>query len=207
MKTYHSSLRPRRVPDRRLRTLTLSAAATALVFAVLAIPASAGTTLVSGVGVFNEQCQAPVGGVPANTGDYPAIDMSGSLDGCWYTYVSASQFNPSGTYIEQGTELFVGCLNSSTCGTFETVYTFTGKYTDDTFAEEIHGRCEHSVVGGTGDFAGAKGVITFKDDVVNLVFNFRGQIMLAKPGAENAATVALDSAKSGSVGPTRINGC
>jgi hypothetical protein len=139
--------------------------------------ASAGTTRVSGTGVFNDQCQPPVGSPPSNLGDYPPIDLSGSLFGCWYTYVSRSKFNPSGTYVEQGNETFVGCLNGS-CGTFETVYTFTAKYTDDTFAQELHGRCEHRIVGGTGDFADAKGVILFKDDVVNLLFNYRGNVHL-----------------------------
>ncbi|MBC7656091.1 MAG: hypothetical protein H7147_02835 [Frankiaceae bacterium] len=203
MKTIHPSLRPRRAGAGLLAATT---AASALLFSVLAMPAIAGTTLVSGVSVFNTACQAPVGGVPGNLGDYPAIDFSGSLDGCWYTYVSASQFNPSGTYIEQGTELFVGCLNGTTCGTFETVYTFTGKYTDDTFTSEIHGRCEHSIVGGTGDFAGAKGVINFKDDVVNMIFNYRGQIQLATPAG--ATTVVQDPARAREVaGPTRIGGC
>ncbi|GAB3368903.1 hypothetical protein GCM10027431_15150 [Lysobacter rhizosphaerae] len=183
----------RHVPD-RLRATTLSTALTATVFAVLLMPASAGTTQVSGIGVFNVSCQPPAGSPPANLGDYPPIDLSGSLDGCWYTYVSASKFNPSGTYIEQGTELFVGCLNGTTCGTFETTYTFTGKYTDDTFAEEIHGRCEHAVVGGTGDFADAKGAIKFKDDVVNLKFDYRGHISVASPGAQGAAA-AREAAK------------
>jgi hypothetical protein len=145
--------------------------------AELATPAR-GATLVSGIGVFNTGCQPPVGSPPDDLGDYPAIDLTGSLNGCWYTYVSASQFNPSGTYLEQGTEIFVGCLNGLACGTFETIYTFTAKYVDDTFAEEIHGRCEHRIVGGTEDFAGAKGVLTFKDDVVNLNFEYRGPISL-----------------------------
>jgi len=144
----------------------------------LAMPASKGATLVSGIGVFNTECQPPVGSPPDDLGDYPAIDLTGSLNGCWYTYVSASQFNPSGTYLEQGTETFVGCLNGLACGTFETTYTFTGKYVDETFSEEIHGRCEHRIVGGTEDFAGAKGVLLFKDDVVNLQFDYRGPISL-----------------------------
>jgi hypothetical protein len=145
---------------------------------VLAMPASAGTTQVSGIAVFNTECEAPVGSPPDDTGDYPPLDLTGSLNGCWYTYVSSSQLNPSGTYVEQGTEIFVGCLNGVACGTFETIYTFTAKYTDDTFAEEIHGRCEHRIVGGTGDFAGAKGVLLYKDDVVNLKFDYRGNISL-----------------------------
>jgi hypothetical protein len=148
------------------------------VLAVLAMPASAGTTQVSGVGVFNTGCLPPAGSPPANLGDYPPIDLSGSLDGCWYTYVSASKLNPSGTYVEQGTEIFVGCWNGTTCGTFETTYTFTAKYVDDTLAEEIHGRCHHPIVGGTGGFAGAKGVINFKDDVVLLKFDYKGHISL-----------------------------
>ena len=150
-------------------------AVAASVLAVVAVPASAGTTQVSGTAVFNNECQPTAGSPPDDLGDYPPIDLSGSLDGCWYTYVSASKFNPSGTYIEQGTEIFVGCWGT-TCGTFETTYTFTAKYVDDTFAEEIHGRCQHPIVGGTGDFAGAKGVILFKDDVVNLKFDYRGHI-------------------------------
>lgn len=161
----------------RPRVPTLTAAVAASVFAMLAMPASAGTTQVSGVAVFNTECQPPVGSPPADLGDYPPLDLTGSLAGCWYTYVSRSQFSPSGTYVEQGTEIFVGCLNGS-CGTFETIYTFTAKYVDETFAEEIHGRCEHRIVGGTGDFAGAKGVLLFKDDVVNLTFDYRGHISL-----------------------------
>ncbi len=135
------------------RHVTRMAAVAASVLAVLATPASAGTTQVSGSAVFNTQCQPPVGSPPGDLGDYPPIELSGPLVGCWYTYVSAWQFNPSGTYVEQGTEIFVGCFNGS-CGTFETTYTFTAKYVDDTFAQEIHGRCHHPIVGGTEGLRG-----------------------------------------------------
>lgn len=190
------------------RVASITAALTALTLAILAMPTTAGTTQISAVGVFNDACQPPIGAPPANLGDYPPIDLSGSLVGCWYTYVSASRLNPSGTYIEQGTELFVGCLNGTTCGTFETTYTFTGKYTDATFTEEIHGRCEHAVVDGTGDFAGVKGAIKFKDDVVNLKFDIRGHISLGSSDAKTAAAVAQDLAKALEAdGPTRVNGC
>jgi hypothetical protein len=153
-----------------------------VVAVALAAPTTAtgaGTTQVSGIGAFNVDCQPPVGTAPANPGDYPPIDLDdGSLDGCWYTYVDSARINPSGTYVERGTEVFVGCLDGTSCGTFETTYTFTAKYTDDTFAEEIHGRCHHPIVGGTGDFAGATGVVLFKDDVVNLLYHYRGHIRL-----------------------------
>src|SRR5688500_10127344 len=105
----------------RPRVTTLTAALAASVLAMPAMPATAGTTKVSGRRVFNTACQPRVGSPPADLGDYPPIDFTGSLAGCWYTYVSTSQFNPSGTYVEQGTEIFVGCLNGS-CGTFETIY-------------------------------------------------------------------------------------
>jgi hypothetical protein len=144
---------------------------------VLAMPAHAGTTQISGIGVFDTECRPPVGSPPANTGDYAPIAMSGDLVGCWYTYVSESQFNRSGTYQERGSEIFVGCWNGL-CGSFETTYTFTAKWTDETFAEEIHGRCHHPIVAGTGGLAGAKGVINFKDDVVNLKFDYKGHIGL-----------------------------
>jgi hypothetical protein len=183
--------------------MTLTAAVAALVLAVLATPASAGTTQISGIGVFNNACQPPVGSPPADLGNYPPIDMSGSLDGCWYTYVSAFKFNPSGTYIEQGTELFVGCLDGTTCGTFETTYTFTAKYTDETFTEELHGRCHHPLVDGTGDFAGVKGVLQFKDDVVNLKYDYRGHISVAPQTVQGSAKAAAESEV---VGTTR-SGC
>ena len=195
---------PRRA---RLRTASLSAVLTASLFAVLAMPASAGTTRAAGVGVFNDSCQAPVGAAPGDTGNaYPPIDMSGSLDGCWYTYVAGSRATPSGAYLEQGSELFVGCLNGTVCGSFTTAYTFTGRFEED--GAEIHGRCEHRMVDGTGDFAGAKGVLTFKDDVVNGVFDYRGQILLASPGTQEVASIALDSAKlSGAAGTDGFGGC
>lgn len=195
---------PRRA--RPLQASTLSAVLTASLFAVLAMPASAGTTHVAGVGAFNATCQPPAGDIPANTGNlWDPIEMTGSLEGCWYTYVAGAKATPSGAYLEQGTELFVGCLNGTVCGTFTMVYTFTGKFEDD--GTEIHGRCGHRIVDGTGDFAGANGVINIKDDVVNLVFDYRGQILLASPGAQPDATIALGAAKlSGSAG-TDGGGC
>jgi hypothetical protein len=82
--------------------------------------------------VFNDACLPPVGSPPDNLGDYSPIELTGSLSGCWYTYVTSSQFHRSVTYQEKGTEIFVGCMNG-TCGTFDTTYTFTAKYVDDTF--------------------------------------------------------------------------
>lgn len=75
------------------------AVATSLL-AVVAMPANADNTQVAGIGVFNTECQPPVGSPPADPGDYPPIELTGSLHGCWYTYVSSAKFNRSGTYQE-----------------------------------------------------------------------------------------------------------
>ena len=160
---------------RWLRAATVSGVVVATALVVVVATAAAGTTQVSGSGVYNPSCTPPAGTAPTDKGDYPPIDMDGSLDGCWYTYVSDWKLNPSGTYQETGTELFVGCLNKTTCGTFTTTYTFTGKFTAN-FEAEIHGRCHHPVTGGSGGFAGKSGIILFKDDVDSGVFYYRGNI-------------------------------
>ena len=159
---------------RWLRAATVSAVVVATALVVVVATAMAGTTQVSGSSVYNPACTPPAGTTPADTGDYPPLDMAGSLDGCLYTYVDAAMSTPSGSYQETGTELFVGCLNGTTCGTFTTTYTFTGKFTAS--FEEIHGRCEHSITGQTGGFAGMSGVILFKDDPANQIFYYRGNI-------------------------------
>jgi hypothetical protein len=150
------------------RATAVAAVVTATVLVVLVAPASAGTTQISGVGTPVPEC----GGTDSDF----TIEMTGSLVGCWYTTITDSKFNPSGTYQETGTETFVGCLNGTTCGTFSTTYTFTAKFVDHTLAQEIHGRCHHSVVGGTGGFEGAGGMVNFKDDVEAGIFLYRGHI-------------------------------
>ena len=161
---------------RWLRAATVSAVVVATALVVVVATAMAGTTQVSGSAVYNEDCTPPeaAGTAPGDPGTYPPLEMDGSLVGCWYTYVETSKPNPSGTYQETGNELFVGCLNEDTCGEFTTTYTFTGKFASS--GEEIHGRCQHPVTGGTGGFAGMSGVIQFKDDVDTGIFYYRGNI-------------------------------
>ena len=160
---------------RWLRAATVSAVVLAAALVVVVATAMAGTTQVSGVSAY-AACTPPAnaGTAPSNTGDYPVLNLDGSLDGCWYTYVSDAKSNTSGTYQETGTELFVGCLNGTTCGKFTTTYTFTGKFTSN--LEEIHGRCQHAITGQTGGFAGMSGVILFKDDPANQLFYYRGNL-------------------------------
>ena len=155
-----------------IRTTLGLLAAAAIALVVVAAPASAvGTTQISGVGVFdgNAECTE----IPSLF----TMKMDGDLVGCWYTTsFEVVQSTPSGVYQERGTETFIGCLaDLTTCGTFSTTYKFTAKYAVD--GAEIHGRCQHPIVSGTGDFEGATGRVDFKDDVQTGEFHYRGHIL------------------------------
>jgi hypothetical protein len=150
---------------------------------VAATAASAGTTQVSGVQ------SAPVSSGPCfDTKALASYAMEGSLVGCWQldTFDVRGEGQPSGTVQATGQEHFVGCLDLNgdhVCGggdpqgTLTFTYTFTGKF-DTVTAAEIHGRCHHVVVAGTGAFAGASGVISFHDDVATGTFPCRGHVAL-----------------------------
>ena len=93
--------------------------------------------------------------------------MTGSLEGCWYTKILTAQDNgtPSGVYLEAGEEVFVGSLDDGSQGTFETTYKFQSKWDPEvTGGSEVHGRCEHPNVAGsgTGGFEAATGRVDFK---------------------------------------------
>jgi len=121
----------------------------------------------------------------ADSGTYR---MAGDLVGCWYTVtfdVVQENDNPGGKFKASGTEQFVGCLNTNgngTCdsgepsGTFDTTFVFTAKFAPT--GDEIHGRCHHPIVGGTGAFAGASGGISFKDIPSEGRFPYHGEINL-----------------------------
>ena len=108
------------------------------------------------------------------------LRMTGSLEGCWYTTsLEVVHTTPSGGYRERGTERFIGCLTtggSNKCGSFDTIYQFEAKYQTSPPFAEIHGRCQHPIVSGTGDFEGVTGRVDFKDDVQNGCFYYRGHI-------------------------------
>jgi hypothetical protein len=61
-------------------------------------------------------------------------------------------------------------------GRFNTTFTFTAKL--DPTIGEIHGRCHHPIVSGSGAFAGARGVISFKDIPAEGRFPYHGNIQL-----------------------------
>ena len=137
-----------------------------------AVAANNGTTIVRGVQLAAGTC--PDGGYA----------MTGSLVGCWWIDTFETNSDPDHSTVRAtGTEHFKGCLGS-TCGTFFTTYTFTAK-TDGPWptSAEIHGRCHHPVIGGTGGFAGASGEISFHDvvDVSPPYYPYIGNVHLAQP--------------------------
>ena len=102
--------------------------------------------------------------------------MTGDLEGCWYTNIETARTTPSGMYLETGAEIFVGSLNGGPVGTFTTTYRFEAKFAPD--GSEIHGRCQHPIVdgSGTGGFEGASGRLNFKDIVETGEYRYKGHI-------------------------------
>jgi hypothetical protein len=99
-----------------------------------------------------------------------SYEMTGGLLGCWYiTAIDSEVGHPGGTVKVSGTETFIGCIDADgneTCdgegGEFDTTFTYTGKYTGDSYS---HGRCHHPISSGTDAFANAKGLINFHDNI------------------------------------------
>jgi hypothetical protein len=156
------------------RSVVLAAAAWVAAILIAGVPASAQeATRISGVGFFDEDDICDSGSVGADF----ALIMTGDLEGCLYVFVETAKFTPSGTYVETGTEIFVG-----SDGSFETAYRFEAKYEDPAnLIGEVFGRCQHIIVedSGTGLFAGTLGRIDFKDDIEAGNFPYRGSLQFA----------------------------
>ena len=152
-----------RVTPTRLALLVVLTAAIAVVAVQAA--AGAGATVVRGdqlIAGTSTSCP----GAPEGT-----YRMAGDLVGCWFTdEFNVVQENPGGGFKASGTEHFQGCLDTNhngSCGVgepsgrFDTTFTFTAKFAPS--GDEIHGRCHHPIIGGTGAFTGASGELSFKD--------------------------------------------
>jgi len=144
---------------RRWATISLLAAVLAsLLLPGVATAAGIGATVVTGT-------QLAYGTCGANRDGY---QMTGDLVGCWWitefeSTTDASKHNVRAT----GTELFIGSLGSLS-GSFTTTFGYTAKMDGPWVSSaEIHGRCHHPVVAGTGDFAGISGELNFTDVNVN----------------------------------------
>ena len=163
--------------------IPLAAALAAASCFVVAAPASASQNQVSGI-------QAPGGTAPACGDTSASFTMTGGLVGCWYEdsgTQTKGQVTASGLYLYHfsGQEHFTGCLDvdgdgrcssDDPSGTLYFTFTFTGQFEATPPYPEIRGRCHHPIVSGTGDFAGATGVINFKDDVSNGTSPYMGHV-------------------------------
>jgi len=103
--------------------------------------------------------------------------MSGSLVGCWYVDTLDCKLQLSGTIQCSGTEHFVGSTGTSS-GTLYLRYQVSAKYGGRITFGELHGRGNQLVIGATGGFTGATGVLNFEDDVSTngAVSAYRGQV-------------------------------
>jgi len=152
----------------------------ALVASLASVPLTLTTTAnaamdqISGVGVVDtaNQCDDAVG---SDFMDFTMV-ITGDLEGCWYTDIETARTTPSGMYLETGKEIFVGSLNGGPVGTFTTTYKFEAKFAPD--GSEIHGRCQHPIVDGSGSggFRGASGRLNFKDIVETGEYVYKGHI-------------------------------
>jgi hypothetical protein len=145
-------------------------------------PAHAANHQLTGTAVFNSSPGTPCPVPPSAYDSYPALVMTGSLDGCWYTHIETARVTSGGVYLESGTELFVGRLDGGPEGTFTTTYKFEAKLDAD--AAEVRGRCQHSIVSGsgTGGFAGATRRVDFKDIIGDpITYVYRGHISFVDP--------------------------
>jgi hypothetical protein len=141
-------------------------------------PENAGATQISGVGFFAEVADCDFDSQGADF----ALLLTGDLEGCLYVFVESSDCSPSGTYREEGRELFVGMYKGES-GTFSTNYKFEAKYegcSEEGFflGAEIFGRCQHPIKSGsgTGVFDGVKGRLDFKDDIETGELPYRGHL-------------------------------
>jgi hypothetical protein len=164
---------------RKSSVVLVAFVSTTVIAVLLAAPARAAATRVTGLQIPDLENACPETSIGTFT-------MEGGLIGCWYTdEFSAVREHPSGTVQITGTEHFVGCLDhglDGSCvgdlaGTLTFSFQFSGMYDLVTFAE-IRGRCEHLIVSGTGGFANAGGVITFKDDVSTGIASYSGAVRI-----------------------------
>lgn len=137
-----------------------------------------GATQISGIGFYATTGECDYVNPPA---DY-VIRMTGDLEGCHYVFIEDFECSPSGTYREEGKELFVGAYKGQP-GTFWTTYKFEAKYegcsgNGSPLGAEIFGRCQHPIEkgSGTGAFVGVTGRLDFKDDIEAGNFPYRGHL-------------------------------
>lgn len=168
----------------------IAVASCVVVALMVAAPASAKTYAVKGTQtVVNE--------------DKGIYKMHGDLVGKWrFTSFEEAPIADSPYFHATGTELFKGCLNRGrgrSCkgdlsGTLSFTFEYWALFDSPDPASLVWGACWHPIVSGTGDFAGARGVIVFADTRVKS--RYIGNVTIKGHGAQDAAHTAAASRSS-----------
>jgi hypothetical protein len=126
--------------------------------------------------------------------------MQGDLLGSWNVTAFTTNYQGSdGQFVGSGKELFRGCRDvdrNGACdtgepkGTIRFSFIYWASYKPNT-TQLIKGECVHPVLSGTGDFAGAKGIIHMVDRPTagGVKTTYKGT--LTYPGSSSAATSSL----------------
>jgi hypothetical protein len=97
--------------------------------------------------------------------------MHGSLVGIWQTTEFVPRFASSSRFVATGKEVFTGCLDANqngSCdkkdpsGTLKFTFMYWASF-DPATGGLLHGNCVHPVIGGSGSFRKAAGVILMED--------------------------------------------
>jgi hypothetical protein len=131
------------------------------------LAAAAALLLAAPAGAATYQVHGKQKAIDVDAGTYK---MTGDLVGRWTT-TSFEEVAVTPYFEGKGTEEFSGCIDrrgDRSCkgdpsGTLSFEFRYWALYGSADPASLIWGACWHPVVGGTGDFAGAAGVLTFVD--------------------------------------------
>ena len=166
----------------------------------LAAPAAAGTHRVSGK-------QIPV---DEDAGTYK---MRGGLVGSW-TITSFEEVATSPLYHARGTEKFKGCIDrrrdrsckGDPAGTLSFTFDYWALFASADSESVVWGACWHPIVSGSGDFAGAEGVMQMLDTPVggSVKTNYIGNVTLKGHGPRGSARAATRARST--CGPARWAG-
>ena len=128
------------------------------------------------------------------------FEMKGDLVGAWnMTAFTPHYMGPDGQFVGSGKELFTGCRDANrngSCeaseqrGTIRFTFIYWATYKPNTQVL-LKGQCVHPVTGGTGAFAGVKGVIHMQDrpSPAGVKTTYTGTLLYA--GAASASTNSL----------------
>jgi hypothetical protein len=134
-------------------------------------------------------------------GDAATSKMTGGLRGRWTT-TSFEEVALSPYYEGKGTESFTGCIDrrrDRSCagdpsGTLTLEFHFWGLFGSADPASQVWGACWHPVVGGTGAFAGAQGVVMFVDSPTSAGLSTRYIGSLTLKGGKSARRARASAA-------------